>query len=591
MTRSARTGLAALCLVVLSAWTPIDGSRPVWRMTVPFTMTSGGSADLGAATTEAEVQRAMMDWTLVSCTSLEAMYGGSAASRPTSGDGRSMIGWTESGWRHDGSAIGVTGPAWTTGGSGPTIREADMEMNGVNFTWITGSGRGSNVNAYSIILHEGGHYYGLGHSNDSGATMYFAYGGGIDAIGTDDSNGICALYPGSGTDCTTTGCPSGQVCMAGVCETVTGDGTTCSPCSGPGDCDNGICLGYPDGSGYCGHDCTSAADCGSGEMCFGISGLSRRQCIRFSGSSPSCAAGPTGCTSDAGCAATEMCNVGTGICVPRTSTGTVPLGGVCMDSSECVSGLCSGGLCSQACNWLDVASCPSGFYCNGQATGSCGSGLCQAGTAGAGALGAACVANTDCATLYCASARCSEPCIPGGAVACDPGYACQVGATPTCGSCQPERGALGDPCAMNEDCASGICATAGTTSFCTALCDPAGTSCPPRYLCTAAGPVSVCVPDGGVLGSGCVTNEDCIDGICAREGDRGYCTRICDTTPCPVGFGCTETTGGPSVCRPRESGGGCGCSAAGVGAEGSIGLALLGGALAIALGARRRRRA
>jgi MYXO-CTERM domain-containing protein len=284
-----------------------------------------------------------------------------------------------------------------------------------------------------------------------------------------------------------------------------------------------------------------------------------------------------------------MCNVGTGMCVPRTTTGTTPLGGACGDSAECVSGLCFGGACSQACNWLDVTSCPGGFYCNGQATGSCGSGLCQAGGPGAGALGAACAANTDCATIYCSSGTCSEPCIPGGAVTCDPGYACQVGATAGCGSCLPERGALGDPCMTNTDCASGICATAGATSFCTALCDPAGTTCPERFACTAAGPVSVCVPDGGVLGAGCTTDADCIGGICAHEGDTSYCTRICTSDPCPVGFGCVDTTGSERVCRPRDAGGGCGCSAAGAG-QGSLGVALLVGALGILVTARRRRR-
>lgn len=589
MSRSARIGLAALALLVLSAWAPIDGSQPIWRMTVPYAMNNAGSADLGATTSETEVQRAMGDWTRVSCTSLRSTYGGSTGTRPSGGDGQSVIGWIESGWRYDGSAIGVTGPAWTTGGSGPTIREADMELNGVNYRWITGSGRGSDVNTYSIVLHEGGHYYGLGHSSVSSATMYFAYSGGIDSLGPDDTNGICALYPGTGSDCTTTGCPTGQTCNAGVCEAVTGDGNTCSPCTDGSACTAGLCLGYPDGAGYCGTNCTSSATCGPGEMCVPITGAPSPQCVRFSGGNPSCAAAPTGCTSDAGCAATEMCNVATGACVPRPTTGTTPLGGVCTDSAECVTGLCFVGACSQNCNGLDVTSCPAGFYCNGQATGSCGGGVCQAGVAGGIALGGACATNTDCATLFCTAGTCSQPCIPGGAAACPGGYACQVGATAGCGSCLPERGALGDPCARNEDCASGLCAMSGSLAFCTALCDPVGSTCPARYLCTNAGAVSVCAPDGGTLGAACATDADCIGGICAHEGSRAYCTRICSTDPCPVGFGCVDTSDGTTrVCRPRTNAS-CGCRAAGAGGEGSLGVALLGGAFAVLVLARRRR--
>ncbi len=163
--------LRALALVSLSlapgpvaAWSAIDSSQPVWAGTVPYRINSSGSADLGVDSSEMIVQQAMGDWTRVSCTSLTASYGGRIASTPRNGDGNSVIGWTESGWRYDSSAIGVTTPQWFFGGgSGATINEADMDLNGVNFTWVTGSGSGGRVNAYSIVLHEGGHFYGLGH--------------------------------------------------------------------------------------------------------------------------------------------------------------------------------------------------------------------------------------------------------------------------------------------------------------------------------------------------------------------------------------------------------------------------------------------
>lgn len=580
-----RGALLLVLVLVLGAWAPIDPSRPVWSGVVPFAMTSPGSADLGLATTEAEVQRGMLDWTLESCTSLEARWGGTTATRPRAFDGVSVIGWVESGWAYDASAIGVTRPQF----GGGRIGEADMEMNGVNYTWITGSGPGSNVNAYSIILHEGGHYYGLDHSSSASAAMYYAYTGGIAEIGPDDRNGICALYPGSGTDCTTTGCPSGQMCVGGACTTVAGDGNTCSSCSSGADCTAGICLRYPDGAGYCGTNCASGADCGSGEMCLRLTGAPA-QCIRFSGGSPSCAGTtPTRCTSDANCAATEMCDRASGDCVARPMTGTGPLGSPCGAGPECMSGLCFSGVCSQSCDGLNPDSCPGGFYCNGQSTGTCGEGLCLAGSAGGGALGAACANNTDCSTLFCSGGTCSEPCIPGGAVGCPDGYACQVGAIRGCGACQADRAGTGDPCAMNEDCASGLCAVQGGVTFCTALCEVGNPdSCEPGFDCELAGAVAVCVPGAGGLGSPCGTNEECVSGICAVEGGDTYCTRLCDTAnTCPGGFSCVAAEGDTRICRPANRGG-CGCSAAGVGR--GTGVSALLGLVGLAFVLARRRR-
>ncbi len=588
--------LAALAPGHASAWTPIDGSRPVWRLPVPYSMNNAGSADLGVAMTETIVRQGMDDWTRVSCTSLRTEYRGQVATRAGGGDGQSVIGWVESGWRHDSNAIGVTGPAWSFGGGGsPRIVEADMEMNGVHYTWITGSGRGSSVNAYSIVLHEGGHYYGLGHSSDSSATMYFAYTGGIDSLGADDQAGICALYPGSGmVDCTTTGCPSGQMCVSGSCvPAMGGSGDVCSPCSSSSDCTSGVCLRYPDGSPYCGRSCTSSAQCGSGDMCVSVTGAGG-QCIRFSGMTPSCAGGtPSGCRSDADCSATQRCNTTTGACEARPTTGA-ELGQPCGAGTDCRSGLCFGGACSQTCDWLNPSSCPGGFYCNGQATGACGPGsaVCLAGSAGAGANGAACSAATECASLYCANGTCTTPCIPGGAATCAAGFACAVTGGAGCGACQ-RVGAPGDECDMQEDCASGLCAELAGDRFCTERCDD-GAPCPRGFTCMSTGVagLDLCVPDGGGLGDSCAVNEDCLSGICATEGDRRYCTRVCDdSTPCSRSFSCVPTADDAlRVCQPRPSSGGCGCAVPGGGARGALGgiMGLVG--VVLVLAGRRRKR-
>lgn len=546
------------------AWEPLDSSRPVWTTTVPYELHSAGSVDLGGfAATEAEVRRGMDDWTLVACTSLSNSYGGSVSSLPRNGDGVSSIGWLESSWPYDSNAIGVTTPQYWR-----SITEADMQMNGVNFTWTTDAGRGSRVNTYSIVTHEGGHYYGLGHSSDASAIMYYAYGGGIGTIGSDDQNGICALYPGSGSDCTTTGCPSGYECTSGECVRMMGDGDTCSPCDSGASCSNGICLGYPDGNGYCGRNCTSSADCG-GDTCVAIEGASN-QCIRVSGSAPDCsAASSSGCRTDSDCGSTERCNPISRECVPRGAGGAI--GAACGGSADCSSGVCFNGACSQSCNWLEPTSCPGGFYCNGQATGTCGSGLCLGGSAGGGALGDPCGAATDCQSLFCAEGVCSAPCIPGGVTSCPGGTTCQTGVTADCGSCQ-QAGALGDACMTNEDCSSRMCAAQAGSSFCTAFCD--GTRpCPGGFACVTVDPTtSVCVPDLGGLGAPCASNDSCASGICATIGGESSCTRTCDATnACPRDYDCTLTSDGvTSVCQPHmRSQVTSGCGRCAVGREAS----------------------
>lgn len=490
----------------------IAGNCPVWCQTVPYGLTIT-SPDLGDGTTEAEVRRGMDDWTTVSCTDLQTNYTGRSNAVAGNGDGQSVIGWIESGWPHSSGAIGVTGPRW----GGSCIREADMQMNGVNFTWTTSPGAGSRVNAYSIILHEGGHYYGLGHSSDRAAAMFASYSGGTSRLAADDQNGICTLYPGEGggpVDCTTTGCPSGQECVSGSCRPVTGDGSVCSPCTSNADCNGGACLAYPPGNqGFCGAPCSSAADCpGSEYRCFPV-GFSGNQCVRVVGGQATCQGAtptPTGCTTDSDCQATERC--ASGQCELRP-TGGSELGAPCSDNAECNSGLCAttpmGQVCSQTCNGFDTMSCPAGFYCDGEANGTCGEGSCFPGSPGASPLGASCSTDTDCATLMCDRGTCASPCIPGGATSCEEGYTCQVGTIADCGACKMARD-LGDDCQVNDDCASALCVVRdGDDQFCSELCsedDP----CPSGFACSPAGDVSVCTPPTGIRtpgrddGCGCV---------------------------------------------------------------------------------------
>lgn len=488
------------------AYECLTGACPRWCRAVPYGITDT-SPDLGEATTVSETRRGMDDWTTRSCTSLSNNYTGRGSGAPRGGDGRSEIGWIESGWSHGSSAIGVTIPRW---GGDNCIVEADMEMNGVNYNWITGPGRGSDVNTYSIALHEGGHYYGLGHSSSRSAAMYFAYGGGTSSISSDDEAGICFLYPGSGPggDCTTTGCPAGQECVDAVCRPIMGDGSFCSPCTSSGDCSgDSACLGYAPGTGYCGTRCSGAGDCPPGGQC--VNTDAGPFCVGVVDGRLSCDFEAGGCSSDADCPG-QRCNPTTRECEDIPPTGA-DLGEPCDGNVDCLSGICSVGACSEPCDGFNAGSCRGGFYCDGDANGGCGTGLCRRGGPGAAAFGAACMLDTDCSTLMCAGGVCTAPCQPGGVAGCAEGQSCQPAAVPGCGMCRPaaDLGQVGDPCMGNTDCASGLCASrGGADDFCTDFCG-AEQPCPDGLTCQEiATDVAVCVPTpttapGTAVSGGC----------------------------------------------------------------------------------------
>lgn len=409
-----------------AAWNCISGECPVWCDATDWYFQTPSVA-LGESTSLAQLQAGMADWTTLACTSLRASYSGRSGATPGVGDRTNVIGWVQSGWRHSGTAIGVTGVR--TNPSTGCISESDMELNEEDFTWTTGSGRGSLVNAYSIITHEGGHFYGMGHSSDRGAIMYASYSGGIGSINADDQTGICTLYPGTGGDCSTTGCPEGWTCEAdGNCAERTGL-DVCAPCETAAQCGGSadLCINYGDGDFFCGRTCTSAAQCDAGQDCREVSG-GGRQCVGIVGGTPSC--DDAGCTNDDQCTGDLICDVDSGECVEPGELQ--PLGAPCGGHGECASSLCVPGadgsfVCSQICGESAGSACPSGFYCDIDAFGLCGEGLCRAGAAGAGAIGAACSGDGDCSTLMCLAGRCEQPCSGPSDTSCPAGYACESG--------------------------------------------------------------------------------------------------------------------------------------------------------------------
>jgi hypothetical protein len=130
---------------------------------------------------------------------------------------------------------------------------------------------------------------------------------------------------------------------------------------------------------------------------------------------PGIQATPRPCTSDADCAHGQMCLVG--MC---SRPGTVPLGGDCLTTRDCVTGL----------------------YCN-RSTGACAVG-------GTGEDGAACASDAQCLPpLYC-------------------GHSGFFGACTSSGTTD-----LGGPCATTKDCLAGLYCGQGST------CQPYAQAFPP----------------------------------------------------------------------------------------------------------------
>jgi hypothetical protein len=251
-----------------------------------------------------------------------------------------------------------------------------------------------------------------------------------------------------------------------------------------------------------------------------------------------------GCRVDGDCRDGTYCNEGTCSLSPPGPQG---YGWPCRDADGCESGYCAlwrgEGICSEECDFTEPgAGCPAGSVCRDV---SCGVGACIEGSLGAGGEGDACGTNDDCATGLCAEIEGARVC----ALPCDPradtcaGHCAPLG--DACGACAegPRLGGIGSACTADEECIFGVC-VGFDERYCSKPCDGVGEGdCDPGYVCEAG----ACRRDGeGTLGTACEEASDCVSGLCASDG---YCTALCDETPCPPGFDC-EAAGSQSVCVP-----------------------------------------
>jgi hypothetical protein len=119
-------------------------------------------------------------------------------------DNRNVVFWAKKTLSVNGGQMNISGlPGWTSVrfAADGSITEADIVLNGMQYQWFTDFNNTVNQAQFveSVALHEIGHFVGLDHAANGGATV-FAGGPGISAeagLSRDELAAMRFLYPGS----------------------------------------------------------------------------------------------------------------------------------------------------------------------------------------------------------------------------------------------------------------------------------------------------------------------------------------------------------------------------------------------------------
>ncbi len=220
------------------AWvrtTTIDDGNPIgWtRSCVFMTPSTERAGTLSPVEVLTAVHGAVDAWNNVSCSYMRIVVGspepGLEAGFDENAQPENVIVFQNETWPYDPSAAALTTITYLSSSSAATdgrIVDADVEINGVNFTFAT-DGSQTLHDLQNVLTHELGHVLGLDHTCDDGmitpapldhtgtpipacfpldqlpavvtsATMYnFAQPGELHKreLEPDDMNGLCAIYP------------------------------------------------------------------------------------------------------------------------------------------------------------------------------------------------------------------------------------------------------------------------------------------------------------------------------------------------------------------------------------------------------------
>ena len=291
----------------------------------------------------------------------------------------------------------------------------------------------------------------------------------------------------------------------------------------------------------------------------------------------------------------------TGFCVPGTGPAAAVAkgnGAACAVDTDCGSLLCRDPgdgtrRCLEPCRG-DTGMCLAGEACAALA-GGCAVCVDQRQLEISRGLGESCTSDAACASGRCFDdvgvRYCTNDCAADSE--CPSTFHCRGDAC-----VRGAREGTGTTCApaANDDCSEGmVCASESGRSWCTQLnCADPMNACPTGFDCVEVGGTTVCRPNVRLLGETCAADIECLSGLCRA----GECTRSCGVdTPCGVGLECRRASGGAEAFCERPAAapspdGGSGCSISGGRRErgAPAGFALVAGLLSL-LVIRLRRRA
>jgi Matrixin/Carboxypeptidase regulatory-like domain len=179
----------------------------------------------GNQVAELNAARACFDqWQAVPGTVLRFEEGGVMAGKldVNTADNTNVIYWTKTSTIVNGgldNISGATGVTFSDFFSDGTVAEADIVLNGVQFTWFADFSNTVNQGQFieSVLLHEIGHLLGLDHSPIGAATMFPHGGPGVSVqagLSSDEISALHSLYPAASIPATL-GQLTGQVTLGG----------------------------------------------------------------------------------------------------------------------------------------------------------------------------------------------------------------------------------------------------------------------------------------------------------------------------------------------------------------------------------------
>jgi len=495
-------GLAAVLLPAASArafvGTPnqscAEGEYQRWYAgPTTWYMNENGYSQIDFDTLLSVVQRGLDVWSEPCCSSFQSKYLGTTSQGVGFPPEKNVLFFAEdeASWpRELGTRGAVIATTMRQGTPACSIVSAFMIFNGIDRQFVATEEVGKQeIELLSIVVHEFGHWLGLGHTDVASAVMRPTYNPGTKYTGLheDDIEGVCTIYPGSCETCfDDDDCPGESFCSDGAC--------TLLECYSTYHCPMGsVCV-----DSSCVPGCRSHQECGAEEGCL----------------DGSCVPNGASCEKHVDCAAGESCvNRRCGV---QPSSCTICE--VCSFDSDCgPEAMClstdAGGRCIKPCE-VD-RDCPGDSVCR------------QA----AGAMTSLCLNPSDSPLNNCPATYSCEVAEPGPELGCAMlGEPCTGGSLGCGGRSDTCYDAADGPacsctCRSDDEC--------GPAARC--LVDPSNDlpTCYPEAMVTACGE-TFCLPEQRCTEEGCA--PDPCYGVSCGEGEvctEGHCELPKDSTPKP----------------------------------------------------------